>query len=166
MLMVNALNPTSSPTVTITKDTIQPSKPASVLLELNILEENALPSPLAQIMLTTMVLLVFVTVVLSSIMELVFQPMLLFLPALIMLTSMVFHALAAQASINQVLELVPLVLLELHGTDKLAPQLSVLLALQDTSSTLPLAFVSHLPHHAEIMPLGMVLFAAALLDTT
>jgi hypothetical protein len=41
MSMVNALNLTSSPTVTITKDTIQPSKPAFVLPELNTLEENA-----------------------------------------------------------------------------------------------------------------------------
>jgi hypothetical protein len=117
-------------------------------------------------MLTTTVLLVFVTVALSLIMEPVFQPMLLYLLALIMLTSMVFHALAAQVSINLVLELVLLVLLELHGTDKLALQLSVLLALQDTSSTLPLVFVSLLLHHAEIMPIGMVLSAAALLDTT
>lgn len=164
MSMVNALNLTSSPTVTITKDTIQPSKPAFVLPELNTLEENASPFPLVQIMLTTTVLLVFVTVALSLIMEPVFQPMLLFLLALIMLTSMVFHALAALVSINLVLELVPLAPLELHGTDKLALQLSVLPALQDTSSTQSLVFVSLLLHHAEIMPLGMVLSAAALLD--
>jgi len=99
-------------------------------------------------------------------MEPVFQLTLLFLPALIMLTSTVFHALAAQDSINLVLEPVPLAPLEPHGTDKHVPQLPALLAQLDTFTTLPQVSVSPQLHHAGTILFGTVLVAFVFQDST
>lgn len=111
------LNPTSTPTVMIIRDTTANLRLVFAFKEPLSSEEYVKLSPAAQLMPTSMVSNAFVTLDSSSVDHHASVLMLSSLAALIMPISMVFHALAMSVSSKAASQLVPHAKRELNGTE-------------------------------------------------
>lgn len=166
MLVEIVFNPTSNLSATKMKDTMLLLRLVFVYLALSMSEENVSRSLLALLILITTVSPVFATLDSNFKTVNALLSMLLFLAALLTLSSMEFHALAMLDSTKLQSAVALLALLVLLGTETPAELNLLELALLDTSSIPTQVNVSQLLLHAVIMPTSTELAAFVSVDST